>query len=109
MTDMFSSWFSNADSRCGRFELACMECMEYYGFKNGKVICKDYYEDFVECKYKQLEARRNHAMALKRKQRYFEAKAGKRDWIRCLSRSLKPTHTMSPQFTRGTDSIVFVG
>ena len=50
-TDIFSDWFSNADSRCGRFELACMECMEYYGFKNGKVICKDYYEDFVECKY----------------------------------------------------------
>ena len=60
-TDIFSDWFSNADSRCGRFELACMECMEYYGFKNGKVICKDYYEDFVECKYKQLEVRvRSH-------------------------------------------------
>ena len=57
MTDMFSSWFSHANTRCGKFELASMECMEYYGFKRGKVICKDYYEDFIECRYRRLEVR----------------------------------------------------
>ena len=41
--------------RCGKLELAAMECMEYYGFKNGKVICKDHYEDFMECRWKKLE------------------------------------------------------
>ena len=54
-TDMFSSWFTNCNNRCGRFELEALECMEYYGLKKGKIICKDIYEDFMECRWKRLE------------------------------------------------------
>ena len=52
---MFSNWFTNANNRCGKLELTSMECMEYYGFKKGKIICKDHYEDFMECRFKRLE------------------------------------------------------
>merc|ERR1719458_1820544 len=79
-TDMFSSWFTNCNNRCGKLELAAMECMEYYGFKNGKVICKDHYEDFMECRWKKLEHMRNYAMKTKHFQRYYEYKKGVRDF-----------------------------
>jgi hypothetical protein len=25
------------------------ECIEYYGARRGQEICKDYYDDFIEC------------------------------------------------------------
>jgi len=79
-TDMFSSWFTNCNNRCGKFELEALECMEYYGLKKGKIICKDIYEDFMECRWKRLESKRNWAMKTKHFQRYYEYKNGKREW-----------------------------
>ena len=29
-----------------------MECMEYYGVKQGLSACRDYYDDMMECKFK---------------------------------------------------------
>ena len=29
--------------------LPFQECMEYYGSRRGQEICKDYYDDFMEC------------------------------------------------------------
>ena len=37
---------------CEKFELSAMECMEYYGVKQGLTACRDYYDDMMECKFK---------------------------------------------------------
>ena len=38
-------------------ELRALECIEYYGRQKGFVICKDLYEDFMECKYNSVQVR----------------------------------------------------
>ena len=34
---------------CGDFEMKALECIEYYGAKQGITACKDWYDDFIEC------------------------------------------------------------
>jgi hypothetical protein len=38
-----------------------MECIEYYGMKQGLEACKDWYDDFLECVY-QVGASANEIM-----------------------------------------------
>ena len=35
------------------------ECIEYYGARRGLDICKDYYDDFLECGLKQKQVSLN--------------------------------------------------
>ena len=34
---------------CADFELKALECIEYYGAKQGITACKDWYDDYIEC------------------------------------------------------------
>lgn len=34
---------------CADFEIKAIECIEYYGSKQGITACKDWYDDFIEC------------------------------------------------------------
>ena len=41
----------NAKPRCGDFQLNAVECLEAYGAKRGRRLCRPYLEDYVECLY----------------------------------------------------------
>ena len=43
-----------------------MECIEYYGAKQGLTACKDWYDDFIECQGKAKQLLRMRAMFKKR-------------------------------------------
>ena len=51
---------------CADFELKAMECIEYYGQKQGLTACKDWYDDFIECQGKAKQRLRLRAMIKKR-------------------------------------------
>ena len=34
---------------CADFEIKAIECIEYYGAKQGITACKDWYDDYIEC------------------------------------------------------------
>ena len=34
---------------CADFEIRAIECIEYYGAKQGITACKDWYDDYMEC------------------------------------------------------------
>ena len=40
---------------CQDLEVSAWECMEYYGEKRGAVICRDYYDDFIECTHQNIQ------------------------------------------------------
>ena len=44
---------------CLNRELEALECMEYYGPKQGKKLCVDYYDDYVECVQQNLSVSLN--------------------------------------------------
>ena len=44
---------------CADFEIRAIECIEYYGAKQGITACKDWYDDYMEC---QSGERRNKRM-----------------------------------------------
>ncbi|XP_023345891.1 uncharacterized protein LOC111714905 [Eurytemora carolleeae] len=50
-TDIFGSFSHGGGFLCEKFELSAMECMEYYGVKQGLTACRDYYDDMMECKF----------------------------------------------------------
>ena len=56
-TDLHMCVAENQSRRCGGMELRALECIEYYGRQKGFVICKDLYEDFMECKYNSVQVR----------------------------------------------------
>ena len=43
-----------------------MECIEYYGSKQGMTACKDWYDDFMECQMGAKQRLRMRAMFKKR-------------------------------------------
>jgi len=51
-TDLAGSIHNSAGSACEAFELNTVECMEYYGVKQGVEACKDWYDDLMECRFK---------------------------------------------------------
>ena len=34
---------------CADFEIRAIECIEYFGAKQGITACKDWYDDYMEC------------------------------------------------------------
>lgn len=78
-TDM-SAISNNAQGKaCEDFELNAMECIEYYGVKQGIDACKDWYDDYLECvnQGKQhLRWKRMHHV--RNSQHYLEYLQGKR-------------------------------
>lgn len=68
-------------SMCADFEINAMECIEYYGAKQGIVACKDWYDDFIECVHKSKQNLRIKAMFKKRQiDNHLEYLQGKRTW-----------------------------
>lgn len=65
---------------CTPLEMSAFECIEYYGQKRGSVICKDYYDDWLECNNRKKATLRAVTMRAHRHQRFWEYVAGKRDW-----------------------------
>jgi hypothetical protein len=43
---------SFASSFCDKIELKALECVEYYGVSRGLKICRDHYDDYLECTLK---------------------------------------------------------
>ena len=46
---MFAYVFVSQGGVCADFELKALECVEYYGAKQGITACKDWYDDYIEC------------------------------------------------------------
>ena len=55
-----------AANTCSFFEIDAGECMEYYGARRGRYICKDYYDDFQECRYQFKQVRHKFRIPLKK-------------------------------------------
>ncbi len=43
---------------CTKIEASALGCLEYYGFSRGRDICKDHYDDFMECVFRKKQVRR---------------------------------------------------
>ncbi|CAB4061254.1 unnamed protein product [Lepeophtheirus salmonis] len=67
-------------SKCTKFELSAMECYEYYGMRKGLDLCKDYFEDYVECTQNTKQLKRISAIRKQMNKRYLEYLAGKREY-----------------------------
>ena len=48
-SDFTSLQLTSAEGKCSKPELVALECIEYYGMKQGVKLCRDYYDDFIEC------------------------------------------------------------
>ncbi len=65
ITPMFTNPFefsartlsSIAHTPCSMKETAALECVEYYGIRQGRKVCADYYADFQECRTSMLQVR----------------------------------------------------
>eukprot|EP00090_Calanus_glacialis_P023376 TRINITY_DN3605_c0_g1_i1.p1 TRINITY_DN3605_c0_g1~~TRINITY_DN3605_c0_g1_i1.p1 ORF type:complete len:197 (-),score=42.23 TRINITY_DN3605_c0_g1_i1:103-693(-) len=80
-TDMGANVMSAQGQRCGDFEIRAMECIEYYGSKQGMTACKDWYDDFMECQMGAKQRLRMRAMFKKRHiDMHMEYLQGKRTW-----------------------------
>lgn len=63
------------------FEMRAMECIEYYGSKQALTACKDWYDDFIECRQRHKQTLRIKAMFRKRHfENHLEYLQGKRSW-----------------------------
>ena len=49
---------------CQDLEINAWECMEYYGEKRGAVICRDHYDDFVECTHQNIQVHTNFSLKI---------------------------------------------
>jgi len=73
--------FNGAGLPCEKFELQAMECMEFYGTKQGSYACKDAYDDLMECRHKTKQNLRVKHMWRKRGiENHLEYLQGKRTW-----------------------------
>ncbi len=54
LTEFTSMWTSYPYDKCAKMEITALECVEYYGLRQGKVVCDDYYNDFQECRWNNL-------------------------------------------------------
>jgi len=70
-TPLLNNWFSDwlvsgnmnmQSSICGPLEIKALECIEYYGKQRGLVICKDWYDDWIECKHGKTQLARYDAI-----------------------------------------------
>lgn len=81
LTDLGSNLHNAQMSTCMDFEMQAMECIEYYGAKQGLVACKDWYDDYIECTHNSKQQLRMKAMFKKRHiDNHLEYLQGKRTW-----------------------------
>lgn len=81
LTDMGAQVVSGQGGVCADFELNAMECIEYYGAKQGITACKDWYDDYMECQSGAKQWLRIRAMFKKRHiDNHLEYLQGKRTW-----------------------------
>merc|ERR1719273_3071514 len=78
--ELFNLIGDRAWNHCYEIEKAALGCLEYYGCKRGLTICADHYDDFHECMSREKQYLRAMAMMSKRRMRYREYLAGKRDY-----------------------------
>jgi len=82
LSKMCGGIMTGAGRRCEAFELQAMECLEYYGLKQGMEACKDWYDDLMECRYMTKQQLRVKHMYSKRNiDHRLEYIQGKRDKI----------------------------
>jgi hypothetical protein len=90
MTAPFTNFFNQASGilqtgagkRCQSFELQAMECLEYYGLKQGMDACKDWYDDLMECRFKtKQQLRTKHMWSKRTYDNRLEYYQGKRDHV----------------------------
>jgi len=80
-TDMGANMFDGQGGRCMDFEMQALECIEYYGSKQGITACKDWYDDYIECRHGSKQSLRVKAMFKKRSiDNHLEYLQGKRTW-----------------------------
>lgn len=81
LTDLGANVTNIQGGKCQDFELNAMECIEYYGAKQGLTACKDWYDDYIECVHECKQKLRVIAMFKKRHiDNHIEYVQGKRTW-----------------------------
>eukprot|EP00088_Acartia_fossae_P061987 TRINITY_DN7461_c0_g1_i1.p1 TRINITY_DN7461_c0_g1~~TRINITY_DN7461_c0_g1_i1.p1 ORF type:complete len:198 (+),score=57.48 TRINITY_DN7461_c0_g1_i1:36-629(+) len=81
-TDMGGMLMNSSGQECENFELQALECLEYYGAKQGLTACKDWYDDLMECRFKTKQMLRvKHMMDRRQFDCTLEYLQGKRDKI----------------------------
>jgi len=75
-TDVFASVLNQQQSICAPLELQALECIEYYGKQRGLVICKDFYDDFIECRNENLQFLRWETIQAEYRKRWWREKRG---------------------------------
>merc|ERR1711976_614813 len=91
LTDITSTAMtSQYDRTCGPMEIKAMECIDYYGTQKGLELCKDYYDDFMECTFNIKQSLRVQAMLGVRARRWHEWIRGHRDYSTVYEKLPKP-------------------
>ncbi|CAG0891328.1 unnamed protein product [Darwinula stevensoni] len=67
-------WTAQRGHKCADFEIRYMECMEAYGYYQGRGKCKDYRDDLGECIMRWKQMFRTDAIRAWRKKKYQEGK-----------------------------------
>jgi len=81
ITDMGANVMDGQGGKCMDFEMNALECIEYYGSKQGITACKDWYDDYIECMHQSKQKLRLKAMFKKRQiDNHLEYLQGKRTW-----------------------------
>jgi len=76
VTDLTASPLDNQGKPCGDMEIKALECVEYYGKQRGFAICKDYYDDYQECRFQEVQHARYHAMQKEYLKRQYKKMRG---------------------------------
>jgi len=80
-TDLGANIINMQSGPCMDFEINALECIEYYGAKQGLTACKDWYDDYIECTHKTKQNLRVKAMYKKRHvDNHLEYLQGKRTY-----------------------------
>merc|ERR1712108_83769 len=61
-TDLSAAPMDNQSKVCGDLEIRALECVEYYGKQRGLAICRDFYDDFQDCRFQTVQQARYNAM-----------------------------------------------
>ena len=57
ISDFTQLQMTQANHKCCKKEMEALDCIEYYGMKQGLKLCADYYDDFVECVRQPIQVR----------------------------------------------------
>ena len=64
---------------CADFEMKAMECIEYYGAKQGITACKDWYDDYIECQSGESQHKKT---LTEQEDKYYTIVLGAKQWLR---------------------------